>query len=489
MLDTGCQEIEHPESKIQYQVSSIELAMIAIHDRIYAENFIGEKFVSHIWDGGHFAKDSLRSKDGRKIEVLYQGKWNDDSGADFHDAEVKIDGQIQKGDVEVHVRGSDWRVHHHDVDPKYNNTILHVVMWDDSFNLLTRKQNGEHIPTIVLYDYLDSSIGKLWKRIEEEKKPLLLPCREKAEGMAHGNLGAILDRAGMDRFLLKAKLLEERLQESSELLYERIMEALGYSKNRKQFLELARRIPLELLVGRSPEEIQAVFFGVAGFIPHQSRTESDEETEEYISRIEKLWEPFSLEFKDGRILGQQWEFSGIRPRNFPTRRIAGMSYILSSCDPAGSLIDVFLKVFNHVELADHPYKMSRRLRNILMPQASGYWTRHYTFGGKQHEKSPYLIGQNRAADIIINVVLPVTLAHARKSQNRELQQIVTKVYANHQRLQDNKITREVAGRIFRDEKESVSVVKSAMRQQGLIHLYKSFCAVRNCQVCPVIVSG
>ncbi len=483
------------------RASSIELTMIAIHDRTYAEDFIGEKFVSHIWDGGHFAKGSLRSKDGRKVEVLYQGQWNDDSGADFHDAEVKIDGQIQKGDVEVHVRGSDWRVHHHDVDPRYNNTILHVVMWDDSFNLLTRKQNGEHIPTIILYDYLDSSIGKLWKRIEEEKKPLLLPCCEKAERMAQGNLGAILDRAGMDRFLLKAKLLEGRLQESSELLYERIMEALGYSKNRKQFLKLAQRIPLGLLVGRSPEEIQAIFFGVAGFIPSElqagmpalpghsgSRTESDEETEKYINRIEKLWEPFSLEFNDGRMSGQQWEFSGIRPRNFPTRRIAGMSYVLSNCDPAGSLIDVFLKVFNHVELADHPHKMSRRLRDILMPQASGYWTRHYTFGGKQHEESPYLIGQNRAADIVINVVLPVILAHARKSQNEELQRIATKVYANHQRLQDNKVTREVAGRIFRDEKESASVVKSAMRQQGLIRLYKSFCAVRNCQVCPVMVS-
>ena len=166
-----------------------------------------------------------------------------------------------------------------------------------------------------------------------------------------------------------------------------------------------------------------------------------------------------------------------------------MSYILSGCDPPEALIDVFLKVFNHVELANHPHRMSRRLGDILMPQASGYWTRHYTFGGKQHEKSPYLIGQNRAADIVINVVLPITLAHARKSQDEELQQMVTKVYANHQRLQDNKITREVAGRIFRDEKQSASVVKSAMRQQGLIRLYKSFCAVRDCQVCPVMVSG
>ena len=136
--------------------------------RVYGENLIGEKFVSHIWDGGHFAKDALRAKDGRKIEVVYQGEWNDDSGADFRNAEIKIDGQVQRGDVELHVRSSHWRVHHHNVDPRYNKTILHVVLWDDSIRLLTRKQNGELIPTLILYDYLDSSIGKLWKTIEED---------------------------------------------------------------------------------------------------------------------------------------------------------------------------------------------------------------------------------------------------------------------------------------------------------------------------------
>ena len=108
--------------------------MITHHDRVYGESFIGEKFVSHIWDSGHFAKDALRAKDGRELEVLHHGQWNDDAGADFCNAEVRIDGQVWKGDVEVHVRGSLWRVHHHDVDPRYNSTILHVVMWDDGIS-------------------------------------------------------------------------------------------------------------------------------------------------------------------------------------------------------------------------------------------------------------------------------------------------------------------------------------------------------------------
>jgi hypothetical protein len=481
--------------------------------KVYGESFIGEKFVSHIWDGGHFAKGALRAKDGRNIEVIYQGQWNDDSGADFHNAEIKIDGQIRKGDVEVHVKNSHWRVHHHDVDPRYNNTILHVTMWDDGISLLTRKQNGERIPTLILYDYLDSSIGKLWKTIEEgEEEPS--PCRREAETMMPETIGMILDRVGMDRFLHRARVFEERLEgtgdaHTDQLLYEGIMEALGYSKNKEQFLDLARRVPLEILTGQPPEKIQAVLFGVAGLLPSQGgkRAKFDEETEEYVSKIEMLWKPFSSRFKDAQMSGEQWEFFRIRPENFPTKRIAGMSYILSNCgngDRGGqgdtgtrrrgdagrsphralSLLAMFLPVF--VE-ATHASSMqtSRKLRNMLMPRASGYWARHYTFGGKRHREKPFLIGQNRAADIVVNVVSPAALAHARQLRDEELQQAVMEVYSSHPKLQDNKIIRYVAGQIFRNEKERGSVVDSAMRQQGLIHLYKSFCDVRNCQNCPL----
>lgn len=109
---------------------------------------IVEKFVNHIWNNGYFKMDNLRSKDGRRIEVLCPGEWNTDSGADFRNASIKIENEIYKGDVEIHVKSSDWRIHHHDRNPKYNSTILHVTLLDGGFSLLAKKQNGEHIPNI-----------------------------------------------------------------------------------------------------------------------------------------------------------------------------------------------------------------------------------------------------------------------------------------------------------------------------------------------------
>ena len=179
--------------------------------------------------------------------------------------------------------------------------------------------------------------------------------------------------------------------------------------------------------------------------------------------------------------GEQWEFFRIRPENFPTKRIAGVSYVLSNCgdehgEPHTSLLAMFRSAFSSG-------KTTQRLQDMLVLHASGYWTGHYTFGGERHKETPFLIGHNRAADIVINVILPVVLAHAHQSGCRELQQAATAAYASHRKLQDNKSTRYVASRIFRDRKERHSVISSAMRQQGLIYLYRNFCIMRNCKDC------
>lgn len=450
------------------------------------DNSIDERFVIRIWDSGLFVEDALRAKDGRKIEVIHRGQRNDGSGADFHDAEIRVNGLLQKGDVEIHVKNSHWRVHHHDSDPRYNKTILHVAMWDDSIGLLVKKQDGEHIPTLVLYDYLDRPVGKLWKIIEDKgEKPE--PCREKAGSITQEVIGTILYRAGMDRFLQRAQALEECLGEKdlNQLLYEGMMEALGYSRNREPFLELARKVSLKLLAGRPTEEIQAILFGVAGLLPLQNTRDQDfdEETKGYVDRVETLWQTFLPQFRAKQMLAEQWEFSRTRPENFPTKRIAAMSYILSNSggggeEPPVSLLAVCCSAFGGEET-------QQKLQDMLILRVSGYWTGHYIFGGRGHKSTPFLIGRGRADDIVVNVILPAILVHARSSGDEELRQAVTTVYANHRKLQENRITRYVTSRLFRDREKRRSVINSAIRQQGLIHIYKNFCFARNCQNCPL----
>jgi hypothetical protein len=440
---------------------------------------IGEKFVSHIWESGHFVKSNLRTKDGRIIEVLHPGQWNNDAGADFTNAVIGIDDKIIKGDVEVHVQNSDWKIHHHDTDSRYNNTILHVVLWDGGTSLLTKKQNNERIPNLILSDYLEVSISKLLKAESNKSKHIQCPVNANPD---------IIDRAGIERLRIKSNAMNEQIASNGEdqALYEGIMDALGYSKNRKQFLDLAKKVPVNILLGQKLEKIQAMLFGTANLLPNiENRGKFDKETVEYLDIISPIWDEVKYQFHDKLMSTDEWRFFRLRPDNFPTRRMAGISFILSNCESEkSSLTARFLSILKNNDKSIK--ELSRKLRTILTPKAYGYWTNHYTFGSRKWTQSDSLIGNSRADDIIINVILPFTLAYSQRLSNESLSECAMRLWTGYGRLQDNTVTRYFSNRIFQSEKEYHSIINSASRQQGLIHIYKSFCSLHNCNNCPFI---
>ncbi|MGB9594900.1 MAG: DUF2851 family protein [Candidatus Poribacteria bacterium] len=438
-------------------------------------DYIGEGFVNHIWESGHFIKSNLRTKDGRKIEVLHPGQWNNDAGADFTNAIIKIDGKIIKGDVEVHVRNSDWSIHHHDKDSRYNNTILHIALLDGGTNLLSKKQNGEYIPNLILGDYLDGTISKLLKAMNEKDKHNQCPVNINPN---------IIDQAGVDRLKIKSNWMTEQLinKDKDQVLYEGIMDALGYSKNRKQFQDLAQKVPISLLIGQKPEKIQAMLFGTAGLLP-DNKDKLDKETNEYLEIIFPIWDEIKHQFQDKLMSKEEWRFFRLRPDNFPTRRIAGISFILCNLEPKkDSLSERILSVFD--KETESIKKLFIKLKAIIKPKVYGYWASHFDFGSKRYTQSDFIIGDNRTDDIIVNVIFP--FAYFQMLDDEKSAEKVIKLWAKYGRLQDNTITRYFSNRLFQSEKEYLSIVNSALRQQGLIHIYKSFCSVNNCHNCPFI---
>lgn len=440
---------------------------------------IGEKFVSHIWESGHFIKSNLKTKDGRKIEILNTGQWNSDAGADFINAVIKLDDEIIKGDVEVHVRNTDWKIHHHDTDSRYNNTILHVVLWDGGTSLLARKQNNERIPNLIISDYLEGSISKLLKSESNKSNQTHCPVNANVD---------VIDRAGIERLNIKSNAMNRQIagNGADQALYEGIMDALGYSKNRKQFLDLAQKMPVNILIGQKPEKIQAILFGASGLLPNiENKGKFDKETEEYLDVIEPIWNEVKSHFQDRIMSADEWRFFRLRPDNFPTRRIAGISLILSNYESEkSSLTAKFLSILDNNDRSIK--ELSHKLRTILTPKAYGYWANHYNFGSKRYAQSDSLIGNSRADDIIINVILPFILAYSEKLDNERLSECVMRLWTGYGRLQDNTITRYFSNRIFPSEKEYHQIINSASRQQGLIHIYKSFCSLNNCNNCPFI---
>lgn len=454
-----------------------------------------EELLQQIWKEQRFSKNKLRVIDGRKISIIKQGTLNEDEGADFSDAEVIVNDRLQTGDVEIHLKSSEWYNHGHHLQPEYDDVVLHVVFEDDDIILRTKTFSGKRIPVLLIGDYLQEPVERLEVQIDQAHVEEVSEdrCTVESINLVPDKLVSLLDEVGQERFTRKREDFELRLESNDieQVTYEGIMDALGYSKNREQFRELAQRVPFTKLAGKPIEEIQAILFGIAGMLPSQdqssSKKEFDEATQEYVERLESIWTNSEESNLPTRMHKKRWQFFRLRPSNFPTVRIAAASHILTECHEA-SLLLLFLPIIEKapdtsVEL-DEIYK---QLWDVLMPEPADYWSRYTTFGGKPRKKPrKHLIGQNRAADIVVNIILPIISIWADRVQGTQLAKATQLLYDNHPKLQANKITRDVKKKICGKDRKMSRKIDCAKYQQGLIYLYKTFCDNHICDICPIL---
>jgi hypothetical protein len=108
-----------------------------------------EDLLHFIWQQKVLLKHELKTTDGKRIEVIKTGSLNIDAGPDFFNARIKIENTIWAGNVEIHLKSSDWIKHKHHTDKAYHNVILHVVFEHDL---------DLNIPTLELKSYLSKNL-------------------------------------------------------------------------------------------------------------------------------------------------------------------------------------------------------------------------------------------------------------------------------------------------------------------------------------------
>ena len=452
---------------------------------------IDEHFVQNLWHERRFFDFDLKSVDGRAIQVLKPGLWNGDEGPDFVQAELVIDGKLHTGDVEIHTRSSAWYDHKHHLNPRYNRVVLHVVFWNDDINLRTRLQNGKRVPTLELLNRLDAPVGDLFDERQAVETNADAYCRVTGRTLHIERVGAVFDRLGQERLLEKADAMRQLLAgtDFEQLLYEGIMEALGYALNRKSFRELAQRVPLSALKHKTEEEIQSILLGVAGLLPSQNQRGTQVQAEDpFIDRLEALWQTSDQSKRPTRMTATQWHFAKVRPANYPSRRISAISRIIPA-HPDG-LMNAFLP---HIEAAATCEakalpKIRKQVIALLTPEPTGYWIDHSHFGkGVPH--GAVLLGQDRAADIVVNILLPMALVWADTAQSDSLKSAVQCLYDSFPKLQENHVTQQIQTQVFSAQQPIKLISPSAKKQQGAIYLHRNFCAPSLCDLCPIIEGG
>ena len=445
---------------------------------------LSESQLIKIWQDQLLDRDGLATEDGEPVEIIYPGRLNDEQGADFRDAVIATRWGLKRGDVEVHVRSGDWWSHQHHQDAVYNRVILHVVMWHNA-KTATKLQNGREVPILALHKYIKTPLSQGLNSVSS-LTTLKMPCREVGQRLNTSALVEFLDKAGEERFLTKVARFRRDLaqMEASESLYQGIMSALGYSKNKLPMLELARRLPLQILGSRTQGGIsdeewlvrqQALLLGTAGLLPTQrpDRYRGDRLDDKWVEELERIW----TSFHHNRAMSfGAWHLSKVRPHNSPVRRLVAMSYLLLRYRERG-LVNGLVSLVEESPLSRSYHGLERG----LLVTADGYWASHFDFGSGSRIKSPTLLGCGRAADIVVNVLLPFTFAWSQVNCQPEMERKAFDLYRLYPRLAVNSVERHMAEQLGL----SGGLVNSAKWQQGLIHTYNNLCTQGRCNHCSL----
>ncbi len=455
-----------------------------------------EGFLYHLWLNRSFEKYDLTTHDGHTVEIIEKGIRNYDAGPDFLNALVRLDGELLRGDIEIHSIAGDWYAHGHHRDPRYNNVILHVVTMSCPANFRTLLENGTNIPALNLDDYLEKTAEELELYSDLKDGPALIQCslRDKEPH----TIRTVLEQAGEKRLMIKAARFAERrtLDSWDQLFYCWLCEALGYSKNQIPFRRLAIALPVETLwqfiwndppnVGR--RKCEAFLFGGAGLLPEKWQHEKDKNS--YEQELLSYWHACPLRAKIDILKPESWQFFRLRPQNFPTRRIAAAAEYVQRFMSKG-----FVESLTHIlyNRAAKPHKIFSELEKLFVIETPSYWASHYSFSEAMPEnrsaKKSRLIGKERARDIVINVALPGLLAYAQEADDHHLENKIMNIFERYPRLSDNEITRKMRKQLFGYAKGGSDCVKRACQQQGLVHLRKQVCVPEQCDHCLKLMNG
>jgi len=430
-----------------------------------------EKQVVGIWQDSLQGRADLKTIDNEPVRVIYPGRRNDDRGADFRDAIIATNQRQSKGDIEIHVKTSHWWSHRHHADPAYNRVILHVVYQHDTSKTITL-ENGFTAPTLALHDYIGN---------DNNTCPLSpIPCRGIGYSEGARLIGDMLDEAGEARFLARAVSYRQTILQlgAGQALYQAIMTALGYSKNKETMAELSRLMPLakvEALAseGISDEEYharcQACLLGAAGLLPSQ-RAGRDKFSEDWEERLENIWAALGT---TESMSADDWHFFKIRPGNYPPRRIAAMSCLLLRYCHQGLSAGLEEKTKQALEDND-----GNALEAGLLVIADGFWRCYADFGIPSSGITPALLGKERAADIVINVLLPFCYAGSMAADGEK----ALNIYRKYRASAENTLVKHMRQQLGITR----GFVNTARRQQGLIHIYQTFCLEGKCGQCPLV---
>lgn len=422
-----------------------------------------ERILHYVWKHKLFPLTGLATSEGLPVEVIDTGLYNNDAGPDFFNAKVKIGGTLWVGNVEIHWKSSDWYVHGHERDGRYDNVVLHVAENVDA-EILT--SDGKRLPQMRLE--VPAGVMLHYKELlMEDRYP---PCHRIIPELSRLAIHSWMSALQIERLEKKTAAISRRVAECGgsweEGYFRTLARNYGFGINGDAFEVWSRTIPL-LSIGHHRNDlfqIEAVFMGQAGLleplsIPERHRRNAMEEG--YFDRLRDEYLYLAHKFGLVPMDAGQWRFLRLRPENFPYIRIAQLANLY------------YRRKSGLSELME--CETVEQAEELMRTQVTPYWETHYSFGSlsarKEKKLSPFSLHL-----LMLNTVIPMLFAYGRHKSNESMCDRAL-AFLERLRAENNNIVRMWKG--------CGMPVENAGDSQALIQLKKEYCDRKDCLRCRI----
>ena len=413
-----------------------------------------ESYLHYIWKAKRFKGHRLCLIDGREVQIKNVGWHNNDAGPDFFNGTILIDGIEWTGNIELHVKSSDWYLHNHQVDESYKNVILHVVY---EYNKPVIVENRE-LPTIELSQLIDHEHYSRYQQkvLNSSSKPCSAHLIELKEEMAQQIQLSFFQRIERKGIELLNRADQLKLDEY-EVFVMALAQSFGGRLNKIPMQELMNGVSLKIIWKEqwSKDRIEALVFGKAGFLERTSCP--------YQSKLAKIWNLLRRKYNLKPMRKSSWKFKGVRPSSYPTRKLAEFACVLQRINRRTT------KFLDAEEI-------ERAIHELLNFEIHPFWKNHAHFIRESKVQQRLSLTKNAKYLILVNAIGPFLIYRKHKFGEHNNDLILLDLF--------EAIPAEKNKMIDDWKKLNVSV-QSAIDSQGLLELNNEFCTFRKCLSCQV----
>lgn len=411
-----------------------------------------EDFLHYIWLYKKLDFTNLKTTNAEILTILNFGQYIKQAGPDFFNAQIVIDHQKWAGNIEIHVKSSDWYVHHHEKDDNYNNVILHVV-WEHDTPIF-RKDNSE-IAVLELKKYVFKEELHKYKELTTQKSWIF--CENQIKDIPDFVISNWQERLFFERLERKSNPIQQLLQETENdweaVLFCMLAKNFGLNTNGEMFFKVAKSITFSLIRKEALEVmyLEALLFGQADMIPLQVE-------DNYPKELKSWYDYIVLKYKLKKPAIAPIQFFKHRPDNFPTIRLAQLAMVFHLHK------NLFSKIIG-AKTIDEIYQ-------TFNVSVSDYWKSHYNFDNASPKKEKSL-SKSFIDLLIINTIVPIQFAYAN-SLGKENAELLIDFLSN--------IPAEKNNIIDKFTKFGIKS-KNAFQSQSLLQLKNEYCNNKKCLQC------